>query len=54
MNLSDSCLYTEEELLDILHDREEDIINVIRMNYDNLINKREKITRIWKYFQSSN
>lgn len=49
MNLSDSCLYTEEELLDIIHDREEDIINVIRMNYDTLINKKgdgsKRITR---------
>lgn len=47
--MSDSSLYTEDELLDILHDREEDIINVIRMNYDTLINKKgegsKRITR---------
>lgn len=47
--MSDSSLYTEDELLDILHDREEDIINVIRMNYDILINKKgdgsKRITR---------
>lgn len=47
--MSDSSLYTEDELLDILHDREENIINVIRMNYDTLINKKgdgsKRITR---------
>lgn len=47
--MSNSSLYTEDELLDILHDREEDIINVIRMNYDTLINKKgdgsKRITR---------
>lgn len=47
--MTDSSLYTEDELLNILHDREEDIINVIRMNYDALINKKgdgnKRITR---------
>lgn len=47
--MSNSSLYTEDELLDLLHDREENIINVIRMNYDTLINKKgdgsKRITR---------
>lgn len=47
--MTDSCLYTEDELLDILQDREENIVNVIRMNYDTLINKKgdgsKRITR---------
>ena len=38
--LTDSNLYTEEELLNILNDREESIINIIRMNYDKLVNKK--------------
>lgn len=38
--LTDSNLYTDEELSEILNDREESIINIIRMNYDKLVNKK--------------
>ena len=42
-----SSLYTEEELLDILNDREETIVNVIRSSYDKFITtEREKPKRI--------
>jgi hypothetical protein len=38
--LTDSNLYTDEEVDNILNDREESIINIIRMNYDKLVNKK--------------
>jgi len=38
--LTNSPFYTDEELSEILNDRDESIINIIRMNYDKLINKK--------------
>lgn len=43
--LTDSSLYTEEEVLDIIDDRDESIVNIVRQNYDNLVNNKNKITR---------
>ena len=38
--LTNSPFYTDEELSELLNDREESIINIIRMNYDKLVNKK--------------
>ncbi|MBQ1785277.1 MAG: hypothetical protein II005_00895 [Turicibacter sp.] len=37
---TNSPFYTDEELSEILNNREESIINIIRMNYDKLVNKK--------------
>lgn len=37
---TNSPFYTDEELSELLNDREESIINIIRMNYDKLVNKK--------------
>lgn len=43
--MADSNLFTEEELLDILNDREENIINIVRSNYDSLVNRKYERTK---------
>lgn len=43
--LTDSSLYTDEEVFDIINDRDESIVNIVRQNYDNLVNNKNKITR---------
>lgn len=37
---TNSPFYSDEELSEILNNREESIINIIRMNYDKLVNKK--------------
>lgn len=43
--MADSNLFTKEELLDILNDREENIINIVRSNYDSLVNRKYEGTK---------
>lgn len=42
--MSTDKFFTEDEMLEIIHDREESIINLIRMGYDELTNQKD-ITR---------